>query len=208
MANRKARGEPAAIAGADAGEDAPFWKRKTLREMTSAEWESLCDGCGRCCLVKLEEDVGDDPTPEAEANAKIYYTDVGCRLLDGETCRCKDYENRFTAVPDCLRIDAQAVEEVGWLPPTCAYRLVDEGKDLPWWHPLISGDPMTVVWAGVSVRGRVTAPEDDVLITDLEKHIVNWPMRWPKAARNPPQTPVGKNDAPPPVRSRTRKRAV
>ncbi len=171
-------------------DDTPFWKRKTLREMTDAEWESLCDGCGRCCLVKLEEDVSGTAT--ADADAKIFYTDVACKLLDTDTCRCRDYENRFAQVQDCVRIDADAVENVGWLPPTCAYRLLDEGKDLPWWHPLVSGDPMTVVWAGVSVRGRATLSEEDVPADELEDRIVSWPLRWPKKAKAPPRRAASK----------------
>src|SRR5438034_56007 len=112
----------------------PFWRRKTLAEMTAAEWESLCDGCGRCCLVKLEE----------EDSGKIFFTDVGCTLLDGKTCRCRDYPNRTKKVSDCVRLTARNVPNINWLPPTCAYRLVDEGKDLAWWHPLVSGSPETV----------------------------------------------------------------
>src|SRR6266404_1933901 len=95
----------------------PFWKTKTLSEMTSEEWESLCDGCGRCCLVKLEdEDTGD-----------FHFTGVGCRLFDAGRCRCHDYENRSERVPDCVRLDPAAVRALDWLPPTCAYRLVAEG---------------------------------------------------------------------------------
>src|SRR5208282_2319513 len=114
-----------------ATEKLPFWKRKSLAKMTDSEWESLCDGCGRCCLAKLEdEDTGD-----------IYFTDVGCRLLDGESCRCSDYRNRTKLVDDCVRLRPDNVGELNWLPPTCAYRLVAQGRDLYWWHPLVSGDP-------------------------------------------------------------------
>ena len=155
-------------------DEVPFWKRKRLAEMTAAEWESLCDGCGRCCLVKLEE----------EETARVYFTNVGCRLLDAGTCRCRDYDNRG-AVEDCVRLTPAVVDDIGWLPPTCAYRLVGEGKDLYWWHPLISGDPETVHAAGVSVRGRVSALEDEVPVEALEARIVNWPLRWPKRARRP-----------------------
>ena len=154
-------------------DDVPFWRRKTLAEMTAGEWESLCDGCGRCCLSKLEDE-------DTEA---IYYTHVGCRLLDGDTCRCKDYANRFATVTDCVRLDADVVDEIGWLPPTCGYRLVREGRDLYWWHPLVSGDPETVHLAGVSVRGRVQFSEDEVPVDQLEDHLVDWPLRVPKAAR-------------------------
>ena len=154
---------------------APFWRRKSLAEMTRAEWESLCDGCGRCCLSKLEvEDTG-----------RIYFTDVGCRLLDGETCRCRDYAHRTKKVPDCVQLTAKNVGEITWLPPTCAYRLVAEGRDLYWWHPLVSGDPDSVHAAGISVRGRVALSETELEASDeeLEDRIVNWPLRLPKRAR-------------------------
>ena len=151
----------------------PFWRRKSLAEMTETEWESLCDGCGRCCLNKLEE----------EDSGKIYFTDVGCRLLDGETCRCGDYANRKAQVPDCVRLTPQNVGRLPWLPPTCGYRLVAEGRDLYWWHPLVSGDPESVHAAGVSVRGRVGASEDYMPHQTLEDRIVSWPLRVPKRAR-------------------------
>jgi uncharacterized protein len=165
-------------------DDLPFWKRKSLAEMTEAEWESLCDGCGRCCLCKLEEDL---PAAQvaAGANPRIYFTDVGCRLLDADACRCRDYENRAAQVPDCVRLTAEVVGEIGWLPPTCAYRLLAQGRDLYWWHPLVSGDPDSVHTAGISVRGRVAASEDEVSAEELEDRIVSWPLRWPKRARKP-----------------------
>jgi len=152
---------------------APFWRSKTLEEMTEAEWESLCDGCGRCCLVKLED----------EDSGKIHATDIGCRLFDAATCRCHDYTNRSKTVPDCVTLTPEAVRTLPWLPPTCAYRLLGEGKDLPWWHPLVSGDPQTVIAAGVSVRGKVHANEDEVAEEEIVERIVAWPLRWPKAAR-------------------------
>lgn len=152
--------------------DAPFWKTKSLEEMDSAEWESLCDGCGRCCLVKLEdEDSGD-----------IHYTDIGCKLLDDFGCRCRDYPNRQAQVPDCVRLTPEAVRTLGWLPPSCGYRLVAEGRDLYWWHPLVSGDPETVHAAGVSVRKRVAALEDELPFLDYLDHLVRWPKRLPKGA--------------------------
>lgn len=170
------------------GEERPFWQQKSLSEMTETEWESLCDGCGRCCLVKLEEDLGaaepNAPSPGTpDANPRVFFTDVGCRLLDSESCRCKDYENRTAQVPDCVRLTPAVLAEIGWLPPTCAYRLLAEGGDLPWWHPLVSGDPETVHAAGISVRGRVLFGEDELPAEELEDHIVNWPVRAPKRAR-------------------------
>lgn len=154
-------------------EPAPFWRVKRLEEMTGPEWESLCDGCGRCCLVKLED----------EETGAIHATDIGCRLFDAATCRCRDYENRTARVPDCIGLTPDAVRSLSWLPPTCAYRLVAAGKDLPWWHPLVSGDPATVVAAGVSVQGRVHAGEDDLPLTDYPDRIRRWPLAWPKRAR-------------------------
>ena len=151
----------------------PFWRRKTLEQMTGPEWESLCDGCGRCCLNKLED----------EDTGRIYFTDVGCKLLDPEGCRCTDYDNRSDKVPDCVRLTPKEVRRISWLPPTCGYRLVAAGRDLYWWHPLVSGDPDSVHAAGISVRGRVTESEDDVPDDKLEDHIVSWPGKVPKAAR-------------------------
>ncbi|HEX8164773.1 MAG TPA: YcgN family cysteine cluster protein [Beijerinckiaceae bacterium] len=150
---------------AAAGEAEPFWRVKTLEAMTDAEWESLCDGCARCCLVKLED----------EETGAIHYTDVGCTLLDAGACRCKDYGNRQAKVPDCVRLQPRNIRELSWMPPTCAYRLVAQGRDLYWWHPLVSGDPETVHAAGISVRGRVAGIEDDYSIAELLGRIVQWP---------------------------------
>jgi len=142
--------------------EVPFWKRKRLDQMTRAEWESLCDGCARCCLIKLED----------ADTAEIAYTDIACRLLDLGSCRCGDYRNRRRRVPDCIVMTAANIGDLHWMPSTCAYRLIAEGKDLAWWHPLVSGDPDTVHWAGVSVRNRVV-PEDRG--DDPEDRIVTWP---------------------------------
>ena len=153
--------------------EVPFWRRKSLAEMSDSEWESLCDGCGKCCLNKLEE----------EGTDRTFYTDVGCRLLDGETCRCHDYARRLEKVDDCVRLTPESLQTISWLPPSCAYVLLSEGRDLYWWHPLVSGDPETVHAAGVSVRGRVRASERDVPDDLLEDYIVSWPLKLPKRAR-------------------------
>ena len=150
----------------------PFWRRP-LSSLTPSEWESLCDGCGRCCLVKLED----------EDTAQVLYTDVSCTLYDAGACRCANYPQRQSRVPDCIKLTPEALDEIGWLPPTCAYRLAADGQDLPWWHHLVSGSRDTVHEAGVSVRGKVAASEDDVPVDDLPEHIVAWPHRWPKKAR-------------------------
>ena len=149
---------------------APFWKTKTLAEMTPEEWESLCDGCGRCCLHKLR----DDDTGE------IAWTNVACRLLDTQTCQCTDYARRRRRVPDCVRLTPEGLAEIDWLPPSCAYRRIEEGRGLAWWHPLVSGDPATVHEAGVSVSGRAI---DERIAGNLEYHLAEWPGRNPKPAR-------------------------
>ena len=151
----------------------PFWRTKPMAQMSRSEWESLCDGCGRCCLNKLT----DIDTHET------VYTDVGCALLDGNTCRCTDYKNRQKKVSDCVRLTWRNVKRLSWLPPTCGYRLVANGDDLPWWHPLQSGRAETVHEAGISVRGRVTANEKDVPDEELVEYVVKWPGKWPKGAR-------------------------
>lgn len=147
-------------------EGTPFWRAKSLDEMTREEWESLCDGCGRCCLHKLED----------ATSGEVTYTNVACRLLDLGTCRCTDYANRRARVPDCLALTPEAVRTTPWLPPTCAYRRLAEGKDLAWWHPLVSGDPNTVHEAGISVRGRAVAEARAAKLEDFEDHIVDWPL--------------------------------
>jgi uncharacterized cysteine cluster protein YcgN (CxxCxxCC family) len=144
----------------------PFWREKTLLEMTAEEWESLCDGCGRCCLVKLED----------EDTSRIHFTDLSCKLFDVGTCRCNDYENRTRRVDDCVKLTPDNVAELNWLPATCAYRLVAAGRPLRWWHPLVSGDPGTVVEAGISVKDKV-ASEVGFTEDEWESHI--W--RLPKA---------------------------
>jgi uncharacterized cysteine cluster protein YcgN (CxxCxxCC family) len=155
-------------AGVAPDDELPFWRRLSLAEMSGEQWESLCDGCGRCCLNKLED--GD--------TGEIFWTEIACRLLDGESCRCRDYPNRQLRVHDCIALTPENVPGLSWLPPTCGYRLVEEKRDLYWWHPLVSGDPETVHLAGISVRGR-TESEVGVPAEKLEEHVVAWPGEDP-----------------------------
>jgi len=143
-------------------EELPFWKQKSLAEMSASEWESLCDGCGLCCLEKLEDvDTG-----------AVSYTNVACWLLDVGTCRCTRYAERKRYVPNCEWLTAISIGTLSWLPSTCAYKLLAAGKDLLWWHHLVSGDPSLVHRVGVSVRGRAI-PESKA--GPLEHHVVDWP---------------------------------
>ncbi len=139
----------------------PFWETNALHEMSRKEWESLCDGCGKCCLIKLE----DSDTKE------LFYTDVACHMLDANTCQCKDYSKRRELVDDCLQLEVDDVDEFKWLPQTCAYRLLHEGKDLPDWHYLICGDKNAVHQQKMSVQNRIVS-ETDVL--EVAEHIVYW----------------------------------
>jgi uncharacterized protein len=139
----------------------PFWKRKTLEQLDAQEWESLCDGCGLCCLQKLQD----------EYTQRIYYTRVACRLLDQQSCRCTDYARRRERVPDCVQLSPAEAHEYRWLPESCAYRLLAEGQELPSWHHLVCGDPSAVHRAGISRAGQML-PEDAVPEDDWEDHII------------------------------------
>jgi len=140
-----------------------FWKKKSLTELNNDEWESLCDGCGRCCLQKLEN----------EDNGEVHYTQLVCHLYDMAECECSDYENRSKLVKNCVKLNASKVKEFHWLPTTCAYRLLSEGKALYDWHPLISGTSSSVVNAGIGIKGRVL-PEQVVNEEEWEEHVVHW----------------------------------
>lgn len=140
-----------------------FWKTKSLRQMSKSQWEALCDGCGKCCLIKLIDEVTDE----------LHFTKVSCRLLDCHTCQCGNYENRKEVVNDCVILSPRLIEELQWMPSTCAYRLIYEGKDLFWWHHLVSGDMDTVHEAGISVRGRAIS-ERHVEDKDLPDYIDKW----------------------------------
>ena len=135
--------------------DQPFWRTTSLGQMSREQWESLCDGCGRCCLQKFQDG----------KTGKVTYTWVSCYLLDVQTCRCSDYGNRTSLVPGCLVLTPDQIRRLRWLPRTCAYRRLSEGKDLDAWHPLVSGDPDSVHRAGISVRDKAISevyvhPED------------------------------------------------
>ncbi len=148
----------------DHGDAEPFWLTRTLEELSPAEWESLCDRCGRCCLVKLED----------EDTGQIHRTNIACRQFDAASCGCRSYGKRQQKVSDCVKLTPQAVRDINWLPATCAYRLVRDRCDLPDWHPLRSGSPDSVHAAGISVRGRIGGTERTVKLRDYVDHIVDW----------------------------------
>jgi len=140
-----------------------FWQGKTLVDLTAAEWEALCDGCGRCCLHKLED----------EDTGELYFTNVACRLLDLTTCRCRKYARRVELIPDCFVLSPSNPELFEQLPSTCAYRLLAEGRPLPDWHPLVSGDADSVHRAGISVRDKVVS-EEYIHPEQLPEHMISW----------------------------------
>ena len=141
----------------------PFWQTKSLDEMNKDEWESLCDGCARCCLHKLED----------EDTNEVHYTSIVCRYLDQDKCQCQDYTQRNINVPNCVLLTPERVDEFAWLPDTCAYRLVAEGKDLYDWHPLVSGDRTSVHTSGISVTGKVI-DERSVHPDSHQEYIIRW----------------------------------
>jgi len=146
------------------GQKTPFWKEKSLGEMSQSEWESLCDNCGKCCCIRLED----------EDNGNIYITDVACKLFNPETCKCTDYANRSVKVPDCVTLTPDNVDQLHWMPKTCAYRLVAEGKDLPEYHHLVSGSDDSIHLAGMSVQNAVVS---EILVKEEDQphRIVIWP---------------------------------
>ncbi len=152
---------PAADDPCDEPPPAAFWETTRLEAMSGAQWESLCDGCGKCCLEKYED----------EDTGAIHYTNVACRLLDCDTCHCTDYANRSVQVPDCITLTPAHLEDPTWLPETCAYRRVAERRPLPRWHHLRCGDADAVHRAGASARGRVVSEQ---AVTDPLLHLVDW----------------------------------
>ena len=141
----------------------PFWEEKTLAQMSDAEWESLCDGCARCCMVKLQD----------EDTEEVFYTSIVCDLLDQDACRCTAYPRRHELVPDCVVLTHQEVDEFHWLPKTCAYRTLAEGRPLAWWHPLVSGSSETVHEAEISVQGKVIA-ESEIDEDQQQDMVIRW----------------------------------
>jgi uncharacterized protein len=141
----------------------PWWESLSLAEMSDSQWESLCDGCAKCCLVKLED----------YDSAEIYYTNVSCQLLDTESCRCSDYPGRHKVVDDCIKLDRHKINTLAWLPKSCSYRLIAAGQSLPEWHHLRSGDHEMIHSFGASLRGKVVS-ELEVKDEDIEDHIIKW----------------------------------
>ena len=142
---------------------AEFWQTKTLKEMTQQEWESLCDGCAKCCLVKLED----------YDTAEIYHTNVACKLLSIDSCRCSDYAARQTIVDDCVKLDPENIKSIQWLPDSCSYKLIDQGKPLPDWHHLLTGNRNTVHQVAASIK-QFAVSELEVKDSDIEDHIIQW----------------------------------
>lgn len=151
----------------------PWWEAIALTDMSREQWESLCDHCAKCCLIKLEDE--DDGT--------VYYTDVACDLLECETCSCSDYANREVRVPDCLRLTPDNLEALYWMPPSCSYRLLHEGNPLPPWHHLITGDLNSIHEAGESVKGRFVYAAR-VKEDEWEEHVVEWPLLLSQSVNN------------------------
>jgi hypothetical protein len=161
---------------------APFWQTKSLSEMSKAEWESLCDGCAKCCLNKFIDDEATDettelqPTDHINAGEQLVYSNIACYLLNEKTCQCSQYEKRTQLVPDCVQLSQDNLDQVFFMPPSCAYRRLNEGRGLPSWHPLLhQGKKSAMHKAGMSVRGKIVK-DDDVALDDFEDYIVTWPL--------------------------------
>lgn len=160
----------------------PFWQTKTLQEMTRSEWESLCDGCAKCCLHKFidDESTTDEtelmPTSHIEEGEQMSYSNIACHLLNDKTCECSQYAKRTTLVPDCVQLTQSNLDDVFFMPPSCAYRRLNEGRGLPSWHPLLhKGKKAAMHRAGMSVRGKVIK-DNEVDIDFFEDYIVIWPL--------------------------------
>jgi uncharacterized cysteine cluster protein YcgN (CxxCxxCC family) len=160
----------------------PFWQNKTLAEMSRNEWESLCDGCGKCCLNKFIDDEETNeqtelqPTDHLKPGEEVYYSNIACHLLNEKTCQCSQYEKRTTLVPDCVKLTQKNLADVFFMPPSCTYRRLQEGRGMPSWHPLLHKGKKTAMHnAGMSVRGKIIK-DDDIYLEDFEDYIVTWPL--------------------------------
>ena len=160
----------------------PFWQSKTLAEMSQNEWESLCDGCAKCCLNKFIDDEDTDEqtelmsTDHLKTGEQVHYSNIACFLLNEKTCQCSQYEKRISFVPDCVKLSQDNLESLFFLPPSCTYRRLHEGRGMPSWHPLLNqGKKSAMHKAGMSVRGKVVK-DDDVQLEDFEDYIVSWPL--------------------------------
>lgn len=160
----------------------PFWEEKSLAEMTRAEWESLCDGCAKCCLHKFIDDDSTAEEDELKPTAHIHdgeqmsYSNIACYLLNDKTCQCTKYNERTKLVPDCVQLTQDNLDDVFFMPPSCTYRRLSEGRGIPSWHPLLhKGKKSSMHTAGMSVRGKIVK-DDDVDISFFEDYIVTWPL--------------------------------
>jgi len=164
----------------------PFWQSKTLAEMSRNEWESLCDGCAKCCLNKFIDDEDTDeqtelqPTNYIKAGEQVHYSNIACYLLNEKTCQCSQYDKRTTLVPDCVKLTQDNLADVFFMPPSCTYRRLQEGRGMPSWHPLIQsgaqkGKKSAMHKAGMSVRGKIVK-DDDISLVNFEDYIVSWPL--------------------------------
>ena len=143
-----------------------WWESTSLADMTREQWESLCDHCGKCCLIKLED----------EDDGQVYYTDVVCDLFQDEDCHCSDYWNRETLVPTCVRLTQDNLDTINWMPPSCAYRSIQDEQGLPEWHHLVSGNKATIHQQGQSVKGRTIFEKEIKHADDYQEHVVEWPL--------------------------------
>lgn len=160
----------------------PFWEVKSLEEMTRNEWESLCDGCAKCCLHKFidDEDTTDEtelmPTTHINEGEQLVYSSIACHLLNEKTCNCTKYKQRTKLVPDCVQLTQDNIDGVFFMPPSCTYRRLKEGRGMPSWHPLLNKGKKTAMHnAGMSVRGKIVK-DDDIDVEEFEDYIVTWPL--------------------------------
>lgn len=162
--------------------NSPFWQHKTLAQMSRSEWESLCDGCAKCCLNKFIDDEHTDeqselqPTDHLKDGEQIHYSNIACYLLNEKTCQCSQYAKRTKLVPDCVQLTQANLADVFFMPPSCTYRRLQEGRGIPSWHPLLhKGKKSAMHKAGMSIRGKIVK-DDDVDLEKFEDYIVTWPL--------------------------------